>query len=113
MTTNMRNVLAIPGYTNQSIWGYDEPMQTYFATIWADTTSGDDDPDIWISGITPIETEEDLAANIGQKLGLLTEDVLRYMHLWDTAQEDDTTARLSWWQRLLGRNQGSRGPTEV
>lgn len=95
-------VLAIPGYTNQSLWGYDEPMQTYFATIWADTTSGDDDPDVWISGMTPIRTEEALAEAIGYKLGISPEDVLAYMHDWDTAEEDDTS-RQSWWNRLLTR----------
>lgn len=76
-------------------------MRTYFATIWADTTSGDDEPDLWITGMVPVLTEEDLAAIIGQKLGLQVTDVLTYMHLWDT--DENGMGRPSWWQRLLGR----------
>ena len=52
---NFREALWLPGWSDQSIWGYDEQMDTYFAQLWRD---GDvnDDPTVWISGCDPIES---------------------------------------------------------
>lgn len=104
MPTNIRRVLALPGYTNQSVWGYDESLQSYFATIWADTSSGDEEPDIWIMGMPAISTEVELAAIIAWKVDVEPADVLSAMHMWDGVEGKVAEGnRGAWWHKLFCR----------
>jgi hypothetical protein len=45
-----RTTLELPGWQNQSAWGYDEPMDSYFAQLWRNTNRDEAQPDIWLSG---------------------------------------------------------------
>ncbi len=57
---NFREALWLPGWSDQSIWGYDEQMDTFFAQLWRDDDANDD-PTVWISGCDPIGTDLQLA----------------------------------------------------
>ena len=46
-----RSTLELPGWQNQSAWGYDEPIGSYFAQLWRNTNRDEGQPDIWLSGI--------------------------------------------------------------
>lgn len=43
-----RYALFLPGWDEQSIWGYDVLRRTYFAQLYRNTTSGDEEPDLWL-----------------------------------------------------------------
>jgi hypothetical protein len=58
-----REALWLPGWSEQSIWGYDEQMDTYFAQLWRDGDRNDE-PTVWISGCDPIASGLQLAAQI-------------------------------------------------
>ncbi|SEG76125.1 hypothetical protein SAMN05216223_11053 [Actinacidiphila yanglinensis] len=45
-----RTTLELPGWENQSAWGYDEPIGSYFAQLYRNTTPDGERPDIWLSG---------------------------------------------------------------
>ncbi|MEV6825309.1 hypothetical protein [Amycolatopsis sp. NPDC051102] len=49
--TEFRATLELPGWQNQSAWGYDEPAGSYFAQLWRNTNQDEAQPDIWLSGI--------------------------------------------------------------
>lgn len=63
MRRNFREALWLPGWSAQSIWGYDEQMDTFFAQLWRDEDTNDD-PTVWISGCDPIENGMQLATLI-------------------------------------------------
>lgn len=46
-----RTTLELPGWQNQSAWGYDEPFDSYFAQLWRNTNRDETQPDLWLSGI--------------------------------------------------------------
>ncbi len=46
-----RTTLELPGWQHQSAWGYDEPIGSYFAQLWRNTTQDGERPDIWLSGV--------------------------------------------------------------
>jgi hypothetical protein len=64
--SSFRRALLLPGWSERSIWGYDEMMDTYFAQLWRDDDPNDDEPTIWISGIHPIGSPGHLAALIAK-----------------------------------------------
>ena len=46
-----RRALWLPGWEDRSAWGFDPPLDAYFAQLWRNPgASGRDDPDIWIFG---------------------------------------------------------------
>ena len=60
---NFHEALWLPGWSDQSIWGYDEQMNTFFAHLWRDSDTTDA-PTVWISGRDPIESGMQLAVQI-------------------------------------------------
>lgn len=67
----------LAGYENQSIWGYDQPMQTFFAQIWRND-SKNDEPDLWLSGVMPrYPTKEHLAIEVSRALNITLEDAVK------------------------------------
>lgn len=46
---NFTDALALPGWDEQSIWGYDEGTGSFFAQLWSNG-SRSDPPEIWLSG---------------------------------------------------------------
>lgn len=75
---NFREALCLPGWSDLSIWGYDEQMDTYFAHLWRD---GDfnDVPTVWISGLDPIGTSRQLADLIASATGVKVSRVMYAM----------------------------------
>lgn len=59
MTREFREPLWLPAWSDQSIWGYDEPMRTFFAQLWRDHDSNDE-PTVWIGGLHLIESGSQL-----------------------------------------------------
>ena len=45
-----REALWLPGWDNQSVWGFDPPNDAYFAQLWRNAAAHGSDPDIWILG---------------------------------------------------------------
>lgn len=66
---NFREALCLPGWSDQSVWGYDEQMDTYFAQLWRDSDTNDD-PTVWISGVDQIGTSRQLADLIASATGV-------------------------------------------
>jgi hypothetical protein len=58
ITSSFIEPLWLPGWSQRSIWGYDEQMETYFAQLGRDDDDGDE-PTIWISGLQPITSQAD------------------------------------------------------
>ncbi|MCZ3390038.1 MAG: hypothetical protein LH645_13210 [Actinomycetia bacterium] len=75
-----REALRLPGWSEQSIWGYDENIGTYFAQLWRDEDRNDE-PTIWISGCDPIASGLELAAHIASATGVDVESAMRAMHI--------------------------------
>lgn len=83
---NFREALWLPGWSDQSIWGYDEQMDTYFAQLWRDSDTNDD-PTVWISGCDPIGTGLQLATLIASITGRDLATVMRAMLSYSTGTE--------------------------
>lgn len=75
---SFRETLRLPGWSDESIWGYDEQMGTYFAQLWHDSDSNGD-PTVWISGLHPIESATQLATRIASVTDVPMESVMRAM----------------------------------
>jgi hypothetical protein len=75
---NFREALRLPGWSDQSIWGYDEQMDTYFAQLWRDGDTNDD-PTVWISGCDPIGTDRQLADLIASATDVNVSRAMRAM----------------------------------
>lgn len=46
-----RRPLWLPGWDDRSVWGFDPPLNAYFAQLWRNPDADQrDDPDIWILG---------------------------------------------------------------
>ncbi len=43
-------MLDLPGWDEQSIWGYDEGIGSFFAQLWRNG-SRSDEPEVWLSGM--------------------------------------------------------------
>lgn len=48
----LHDAVDLPGWEDQSVWGWDEPMGTFHAQLWRNA-SRDDRPDIWLAGVDP------------------------------------------------------------
>ncbi|WP_020663620.1 hypothetical protein [Amycolatopsis benzoatilytica] len=44
------DMLDLPGWDEQSIWGYDEGIGSFFAQLWRNG-SRSDEPEVWLSGM--------------------------------------------------------------
>lgn len=75
---NFCEALCLPGWSDRSIWGYDEQMDTYFAQLWRDGDTNDD-PTVWISGCDPIGSRVQLADRIRSATGVDRAAVRRSM----------------------------------
>ncbi|WP_290053328.1 hypothetical protein [Amycolatopsis solani] len=45
--------IDLPGWEEQSVWGWDPPAESFFAQLWRNGSTGDA-PDIWISGVDTV-----------------------------------------------------------
>lgn len=70
--------LWLPGWSDRSIWGYDEPSGSYFAQLWLDEDA-DTDPTVWISGRHRIRDSTQLAMMISTESGRDVVAVVRAM----------------------------------
>ncbi len=52
-----RAALSLPGWDEYSVWGYDPPLDCYFAQLWRNRDGGGSPevPDIWINGWDTVE----------------------------------------------------------
>ena len=75
---NFREALWLPGWSDQSIWGYDEQMDTFFAQLWRDSDTNED-PTVWVSGCDPIRSGMQLAAFLASATGVDVGSVMRAM----------------------------------
>lgn len=82
-----RYALALSGYEDASVWGYDSHGQTYFAQLWRNTSDSWNDPDIWLSGMRPIRSPRLLAEMISARTGTSTAEVLQAMAAAQNAPE--------------------------
>jgi hypothetical protein len=64
----LREQQWLPGWSDQSIWGYDEPMQTFIAQLGRDDDSNDE-PTGWIGGLQMIECGSQLLELIASATG--------------------------------------------
>ncbi|UOX86075.1 HEAT repeat domain-containing protein [Amycolatopsis sp. FBCC-B4732] len=48
-----RDGIDLPGWEEQSVWGWDPPAGSFFAQLWRNGSTGDE-PDIWISGVDTV-----------------------------------------------------------
>lgn len=46
-----RDAIDLPGWDEQSVWGYDEGTSSFFAQLWTNGSSSDA-PEIWLSGVS-------------------------------------------------------------
>jgi hypothetical protein len=74
-----RYALPLSGYDNASVWGHDARAASYYAQMWRNTSDSWNDPDIWLSGTTPISSPLRLAEMISARTGAGMADVLRAM----------------------------------
>lgn len=75
---SFREALWLPGWSEQSTWGYDEQMDTYFAQLWRDGDRNDE-PTVWISGCAPIASGLQLAAQIASATEVDVRSAMRAM----------------------------------
>ena len=73
-----REALWLPGWSDRSIWGYDEPMETFFAQLWRDCDPSDD-PTVWFSGVDPINSGKHLAELIASVTDSPVRSIMRAM----------------------------------
>ncbi|MGV8966667.1 MAG: hypothetical protein ACOH2F_10355 [Cellulomonas sp.] len=62
-------VLELPGWSGQSVWGYDELLECYWAQLWRDDDRFDE-PRISISCIHLLPTEAALARVVADRVGI-------------------------------------------
>jgi hypothetical protein len=83
---SFREALWLPGWSEQSTWGYDEQMDTYYAQLWRDDDVNDV-PTAWISGCDPIGTGFELATLVASFTGTDLAAVMRAMPGYSTETE--------------------------
>ena len=59
----------LPGWSEQSIWGYDEMLECFWAEFWRDDDRFDE-PRIWISSCHLILTVSALACVMSDLIGM-------------------------------------------
>jgi hypothetical protein len=42
--------LLLKGCEEQSVWGWDEPLSTWYLQLYFNSTDHDDEPDLWLYG---------------------------------------------------------------
>lgn len=85
MPEDFRRALWLEGWEGQSIWGFDEGMDSYFAQLWRDEDSNDA-PTVWLSGMAPRFTmPEQLFAAMVSATGAPALDVFTAMEADDLA----------------------------
>jgi hypothetical protein len=90
-----RHALPLTGYESASVWGFDTQASTYYAQLWRNTSDSWDDPDIWLSGLNPIDSPSRLAELIAGRTGSSVGDVLRAMAAASSAPEAPALAQLA------------------
>ena len=68
----------LPGWSGQSVWGYDELLECYWANLWRDDDQVDA-PRIAISSYHLIPTPNALARVIADHLGIDDDEAYRAM----------------------------------
>jgi hypothetical protein len=48
----LNDSVELEGWDGRSVWGYDEGVASFYAQLWTNA-SGNDAPDIWLSGVDP------------------------------------------------------------
>ncbi|GGJ75516.1 hypothetical protein GCM10010123_01870 [Pilimelia anulata] len=48
---HLNDVVDLPGWDHQSIWGWDDGVGSFYAQLWRNNTNSDA-PEIWLSGAT-------------------------------------------------------------
>jgi hypothetical protein len=71
-----RYALLLNGYDSASLRGCDEPLETFFAQLWRDTSDSWNDPDFSVTGTIPIDNPIWLAKMISRRPGVTTEQVI-------------------------------------
>ncbi|WP_106398907.1 hypothetical protein [Actinocorallia populi] len=93
MEHGFREGLWLDGWDQQSVWGYDEGMVSYFAQLWRNGDNGDA-PTIWISGMNPrYEYPERLLGAIVAATRAPALEVFRAMQRPDAAPAGNSPAR--------------------
>lgn len=46
--TDFRDAIWLDGFDEQSVWGYDTGVESFFAQLW-DNDSDSDEPDLWLT----------------------------------------------------------------
>jgi len=72
--------LWLPGWSDRSVWGYDEPTGSYFAQLWPDGDDADT-PAIWVAGSPPVSTRRQIASLVAAAAGADVIEVLAVMVL--------------------------------
>jgi len=49
----LHDAVDLPGWGDQSVWGWDEPMGTFHAQLWRNGSRGDR-PDFWLSPVSTL-----------------------------------------------------------
>ena len=74
MTDTYRSDINLPGWADQSIWGYDPLLQCYWAQLWRDEDRTDR-PHIWISSYHLIPTLDLLVHLVAEAVDQPVDDV--------------------------------------
>lgn len=77
----LHDAVDLPGWEDQSIWGWDEGTGSFYAQLWRnDSTS--DTPDIWLTAArTPYPWPSSIALSIVEQTGVDALTVVRAMGL--------------------------------
>jgi hypothetical protein len=71
--------LELSGWEERSVWGWDPPVESYYAVLYRNTDA-DEDPAVWLHGVhEPLTCEASLAAAIRQATRARVADVLAAM----------------------------------
>jgi hypothetical protein len=68
-TTAFTRDVDLPGWSEQSIWGYDEVLERYWAQLWRDEDRLDE-PRIWITSYHLLPTVVALARVMAGLVGI-------------------------------------------
>jgi hypothetical protein len=78
VNTGFCEPLWLAGWSERSIWGYDQPMATFFAQLWQDDNF-DEDP-LWIGGFHPVDSASGLAGLVAEATASPIDEVLGVLH---------------------------------
>jgi len=69
--------LWLPGWSERSVWGYDESTQSYFAQLWRDGVT--EAPTAWLTGMDLMERREQVAILVAAVVGISLANVYAAM----------------------------------